>query len=97
MERQLDFKAIFECLSLNIIAAAGIFMATYSLTGSTYLAIMYTFISWSVTISISGGYWIWYLFRKIKADKTEKRNVAYFLAVMLASALLIVWWIMSLM
>lgn len=95
MEKSLNFKAIFGCLALNLIAAGGVFAATYTVTGDVNRTILYTFVSWSITISLSVGYWVWYLFRKVKTNKKTKRSIAYFLVIMLATALLLVWWIVN--
>jgi Kef-type K+ transport system membrane component KefB len=95
MEKRLNFKAIFTSLILNLLAAAGVFLATFFVTGDIIRAIFYTFVSWSITLSLSVGFWIWYLFRKVKADNKTKRNIAYFLIIMLATALILVWFVLS--
>ena len=93
MERHLNFRAIFANLLINILAAAGVFAATYLILHSVSAAIFYTFVSWSLTLSLSTGYWIWYLFRKIRGGMTLKKNIACFLIIMVFSALVMIWWV----
>ena len=95
MEKHLNLRAIFANLMFNILAAVGVFAATYLITHSIGMAVLYTFVSWSITLSLSAGYWIWYLFKKIKGKKSTKRNVAYFLVIMLISVLVILWWVLK--
>jgi Kef-type K+ transport system membrane component KefB len=95
VKRGLDFKAIFGCVSLNLLAAGAVFAATNIVTGSMLRAIFYTFVSWSVTLSISTGYWLWYLFRETKADRKTKHIIAYSLVIMSLTALLLVYWIVT--
>jgi hypothetical protein len=95
IERGINFRAIISCVILNVLAAAGVLASTYVATGSPARAIFYTFISWSVTLSISSGYWMWYLFKRTKAGTKTKRNIAYLLVILSATALLLVCWVVS--
>ena len=95
MEKHLNFRAIVANLLFNILAAVGVFAATYLITRSISMAVFYTFVSWSLTLSVSAGYWIWYLFHKIKGKKNTKRNVALFLVVMILSVLVLLWWVLK--
>jgi hypothetical protein len=92
MEKRLNLRAIMANLMFNVLAAAGVFAATYLILHSISAAVFYTFVSWSLTLSLSAGYWIWYLFRRIRGGMTLKKNIACFLVIMVFSALVMIWW-----
>jgi hypothetical protein len=90
MEKYLNLKAIIACFSLNVIIALIVFSAAYLLIGDAFLTVFYTFISWSLTVSLSVIYWIRYVYKNVTADRHTKKIITLFLLIMLAIMLIIV-------
>ena len=94
IEKKLDVKAIFRSVFLNLIIAGLVFFSTYFISSNVLKAFYYMFITWSLTLSLSAGYWVWYVFKKIKAKSGTKRCISYILVAILLASLVLVWYVL---
>jgi len=66
MQVKFSWKPILYCTGLNLIVAASAFLASFYLTVSIPLTVFYTLFAWTITVTVSFLYWIWWFFAKIK-------------------------------
>ena len=97
MERYVNTRLILATFLFNVITAVIVFFAVSLITNNTFTAIFYTFLSWSMTVSLSVIYWIWYLYKKVKAKKRVKNGIALFLVALFVFILMIVIWTVNIL
>ena len=66
MQVTFSWKPILYCTGLNLAAAAAVFLASFLVTGSVVLTVFYTLFAWTITVTASFLYWIWWFFENIK-------------------------------
>ena len=94
-ENYINVRLIVLTFLFNVVTAFIFLLSVNFLTGDIFTAILYTFISWSVTVCLSVIYWIWYLHKKIKVNKAVKRSATMFLIAMYIIILVIVLWTLN--
>ena len=88
MEKRFSIKPIVYCWWFNFIAVLAVFNLSMYLSVDMLLTIMYTLLTWTVTLTISIVYWLMWVQKKIKGGKNVKVVASSAILIMFIIALL---------
>jgi hypothetical protein len=96
LEKRFAIKTIVYCWWFNFLAALAVFNLSMYLSGDMMLAIMYTLVAWTMTLTVSIVYWLMWIQRQMKGGKNVKIVASSVILVMFVVALLFIFRILAL-
>jgi hypothetical protein len=98
MQTTFSWKPILICVGLNLAAAGITFLSSLLLTASVYLTIFYTLFAWTITVTASFLYWIWWFFENIKNVPSRiKKGFTVVMLILLTSDWMIIFGFLGLL
>ncbi|MEM7815620.1 MAG: hypothetical protein QXN71_00700 [Candidatus Aenigmatarchaeota archaeon] len=86
-----SWRPVIYCVLINIIIAFVAFSVSFLLTANPVETVLYTFYTWSATVTGSFIYWIAWFFRNVKSDGKVKAVFTVSMLVLLAIEWLVIW------
>ncbi len=96
LEKRFAIKTIVYCWWFNFLAALAVFNLSMYLSGDMLLSILYTLVTWTITLTMSIVYWLMWTQRKLKGGKNVKIVASSVILVMFVIALLFIFRVLAL-
>jgi hypothetical protein len=90
VEKRFDIKPIVYCWWFNFFVALSTFVLSIYIYSNMLLAIMHTFLAWTITLTISIVYWIMWIQHRIKGNQRIKYIASSSVIVMFLIALIFI-------
>lgn len=87
LEKRFDIKPIVYCWWLNFIVAISTFNISMYFFSDMIISIFYTMVAWTVTLTISIIYWMFWVQHKLRGGKNVKVVASTAILIMFAIAL----------
>ena len=95
LEKRFSITPIVYRWWLNFIAALAVFNLSMYIFGDIFLAIMYTLVAWTITLTISIVYWLMWVQNKIKGGKNVKIVASSAIMIMFVIALVFIFRVLT--